>query len=113
TCAAGRGRRRSAAPTPQRPRRPAGPAACTRGRTARAPWLAQALEPERQVVGVDAEAHAGADEVRGWPVEEHLALEDDDAVEVVGHRAELVGDEQHGGAVLVDEVGERLAEAAL
>ena len=41
------------------------------------------------------------------------ALQHDDAVEVVGDRAELVRDEQHGGAVLAHEVHERVAEQPL
>ena len=49
---------------------------------------------------MDAEAHAGGREVLRRAVEQHRALEHDDAVEVVGDRAELVRHEQHGRAAL-------------
>ena len=64
----------------------------------------------REIVAVDAEAHAGAGEHLGRAVEDDTALEHDDAVEVVGDGTELVGDEQHAGAVLLQQVDERVAE---
>src|SRR5437879_3392511 len=75
--------------------------------------LLEALEPEGEVLAVDAEADARVGEGVGGAVEEDLSLEDDDPVEVVGHRPQLVGDEEHGRPVVVDQVGERVAEAAL
>ena len=61
---------------------------------------------ERQVLGVDAEAHAGSRELGRRSVEDHPSLQHHDAVEVVGDRAELVRNEEHRGVVLVDEVHE-------
>ena len=79
------------------------------GHQARAP----VLQPERQVLGVDAEAHAARGEVGRRPVEQHRALQHDDPVEVVGDRAELVRHQQHRRAVLGREVHERVAEQSL
>jgi len=62
---------------------------------------------------VHPEAHPGIGELGRSAVEEDPALEHDDAIEVAGHRAELVGDEQNRGTVLVDEVHERVAKEPL
>ena len=62
---------------------------------------------------MDAEAHARGRQVGGRTVEHDAALEHDDAVEVVGDRAQFVGDEQDRGVVVLDEVDERVAELLL
>ena len=81
----------------QRPRHPRQPA--------HSPLTSQLLEPEREVVAVHAEAHAGGGEVGGRAVEHHAALQHDHVVEVVGDRAELVRHEEHRGVVLAARGG--------
>ena len=65
------------------------------------PHHRELLEPEREVVAVHAEAHAGGRELGRRAVEQHAALQHDHVVEVVGDRAELVRHEQHRGVVVL------------
>src|SRR5687767_11823999 len=72
------------------------------------------FQPEREVLGVDAEADAGGGKRGGRAVEGHPALaQHDHPIEVVGDGTQLVRDEQDGRAVVGDEVDQRVAEAAL
>ena len=74
----------------------------------------QTFQPERQVVGVDPEAHAACRElVRAGRRTARVRFSTIDTVEVVGDRAELVRHEQHRRAVLGREVHERVAEQPL
>ena len=80
---------------------------------ARTPNISETLQPLRQVLAVHAQVHTFGHQLRGRPVEQHAVLEDDDAVQVLGHRRELVRDEQDAGAVVGHQVGERIAELLL
>ena len=59
------------------------------------------------------EAHTGGRQIARLPVEQHASPQHHDAIEILGHRAELVRHEQHGGAVLTQQVHERVSEKLL
>ena len=106
TTASARGTPRSAVRR-RRPRRQASSARCmTPGRTDRATAATRSpkpLQPQRQVVGVDAEGDAPRRPAR--PASRRRAPRCFSTMTrsiIVGHGGELVRDEQHAGAVLAD-----------
>ena len=103
-------------------RRPAR-AACTRGRTDRATATASPARssPQSRLLRATAGRSSAwtprltpvSASVAGGPSNTTRRFSTIDAVEVVGDRAELVRDEQHAGAVLAQQVHERVAEQPL
>jgi hypothetical protein len=71
------------------------------------------LEPQRQVVVMHAEADPAGGQFGRRAVEQHRALEHDDAIEVAGDRTEFMTHEEHGCAVMGHEVDDRIAELLL
>ena len=59
------------------------------------------------------ERHPGGGELGRRTVEQDPAAEDHDSIDVLAHGRQLVGDEQHPGTVLAQQVDDRVAETSL